>query len=343
MASHSVDDLRRLLESWSSAAALIAAGRPIGPLNTGSKAPTDTGEAVGLSPSRVTVTFGLGPDLFGTPSHDRFGLAAKRPAPLVDLPSFHKDALEPGLCGGDLAVQVCADDPQVAFHAVHDLIRLAHPMATPRWLLGGSGRTGNTAGEATPRNLMGFKDGTANVLSQDHKALSKYVWASGPDSPPWMRGGSYMVARRIMILMGGWDALSLNHQQGAVGRYKLSGAPLGEKHEHDPINLAAQNHGALVIPWNSHIRLASPGYNHGQRILRRGYSFVGGLERPGGPPTAGQLFICFQRDPRLQFIPIQRRLAYDAMSSHTRHVGSAIFACPPGASSGGFVGERLFS
>ncbi len=343
MASDSVDDLRRLLESWSAAAALIAAGRAVGPLQTGSKAPTDTGEAVGLPPSRVTVTFGLGPGLFGTPSHDRFGLAAKRPAPLVDLPSFHRDALQPQLSGGDLAVQVCADDPQVAFHAIHDLLRLVRPAATPRWLLAGAGRTGNTSGSPTPRNLMGFKDGTANIVSQDHRSLSKFVWASRPGSPSWMQGGSYMVARRIMILLGEWDALSLDHQQAAVGRYKLSGAPLGEKHEHDPINLAAQHHGSLEIPWNSHIRLASPGYNHGQRILRRGYSFVDGLEGPGGSPAAGQFFICFQSDPRKQFIPIQRRLAHDAMSSHTRHVGSAIFACPPGASTGGFVGEGLFS
>jgi deferrochelatase/peroxidase EfeB len=343
MASNSVNDLRKLLEAWSAAAALIAAGRPVGALQTGSHPPVDTGEAMGLSAARATVTFGIGPGVFGTSSHDRFGLAGKRPAPLVDLPRFKRDALEPTLSGGDLAVQVCADDFQVAFHAIHDLIRIAHPAARPRWLLAGSGRTGNTAGEPTPRNLMGFKDGTANPVSQDNKALDKFVWASGPDSPPWMRGGSYMVVRRIMIMLGGWDATSLDHQEAAVGRYKASGAPLGEKHEHDSINLAAQRGGSLVIPYNAHIRLASPGYNHGQRILRRGYSFMDGLTRPGGPPAVGQLFICFQRDPRAQFIPIQHRLAYDAMSKHTRHVGSAVFACPPGAAAGGFVGQGLFS
>jgi deferrochelatase/peroxidase EfeB len=338
LVSDSVDDLRRLLRDWSRAAALIARGEVIGEFQQEHRPPVDTGESIGLGPAGVTITFGFGPGIFGK----RFGLARHRPAPLAPLPRFRTDRLERGISGGDLAVQVCADDPQVAFHALHDLIRLARPVATPRWVLAGFGRTGNTRGRPTPRNLMGFKDGTANIVGQDQAALRSFVWASGKESPTWMHGGSYMVARRIRILLGGWDSSTLHQQEDAVGRHKLSGAPLGERHEHDPIHLAAQQSGSLVIPYDAHIRLASPQYNGGQRILRRGYSYVDGVDGSSGSPAAGLLFICYQRDPRSQFVPIQRRLAeYDALNRHTSHVGSAIFACPPGATPGGFVGEGL--
>jgi deferrochelatase/peroxidase EfeB len=338
MVSDSVGDLLGLLRRWSRAAALIARGEVIGEFQQEHRPPVDTGESIGLGPAGVTITFGLGPGIFGR----RFGLARHRPAPLAPLPRFRTDRLQASISGGDLAVQVCADDPQVAFHALHDLIRLARPVATPRWVLAGFGRTGNTRGRPTPRNLMGFKDGTANIASQDQGALRRFVWASAKDSPSWMQGGSYMVARRIRILLGGWDSSTLHEQEDAVGRHKLSGAPLGERHEHDPINLAAQQSGSLVIPYDAHIRLSSPQYNSGQRILRRGYSYVDGVDQPSGSPAAGLLFICYQRDPRSQFVPIQRRLAeYDALNHHTSHVGSAIFACPPGARPGGFVGEGL--
>jgi deferrochelatase/peroxidase EfeB len=335
LVSDSVDDLRRLLHSWSKAAARISRGEVVGEFQKPSHAPVDTGEAIGLGPARVTVTFGLGPGVFGR----RFGLARHRPAPLVKLPRFAGEALQPHISGGDLAVQVCADDPQVAFHALHDLMKLAHPVAVPRWVLAGFGRTGNAHHGPTPRNLMGFKDGTANVSGGDQAALKNFVWASGQASPAWMHGGSYMVVRRIKIALGKWDEHSLHNQEAAVGRFKLSGAPLSGHHEHDPINLAAQHNGSLVIPFNSHVRLSSPGYNNGERLLRRGYSYLEGLD--GHSPAGGLLFICYQRDPRAQFIPIQRRLSIDALNHVTKHIGSAIFACPPGARPGGYVGEGL--
>jgi deferrochelatase/peroxidase EfeB len=336
--SDSPADLRSLLAALSAAAARLTAGKPIGPVSTGVSPPVDTGEAIGLGPSRLTITFGLGPALF---EPGRFGLEAQRPAPLVELPSFANDSLEPGICHGDIAVQACAEDPQVVFHAVHDLIRLATPTAVPRWALAGFGRTLNTTGVLTPRNLFGFKEGTANILSQDQLALERFVWAGPPESAAWMSGGSYMVVRRIQMLLNQWDSISLDQQEKTFGRHKLSGAPLGERHEHDPIDLNAVSHGHLAISRLAHIRLASPEYNNGQRLLRRGYSYTDGLAN--GAAAAGQLFICFQRDPRVQFIPMQTRLALnDLLNEHTKHIGSAIFACPPGAQRRGFVGEGLF-
>ena len=339
--SDAAGDLRALLQALSEAAARLTAGRPVGPMRTGGSPPVDTGEAAGLRRSRLTVTFGLGPALF---REGRLGLSSRRPRPLVKLPGFTGDALVDSICGGDIGIQICADDPQVAFHAAHDLTRLATPTAVPRWALAGFGRTLNSRGSATPRNLMGFKDGTANIMAGDRAALNRFVWAREPESPRWMRGGSYMVVRRIEMLLGNWDSISLEQQEQTFGRHKLSGAPLGERHEFSPLDLKARAHGHLRIPEHAHVRLASPQYNHGERILRRGYSYVGGVDRAGQSVAGGQLFICYQRDPRRQFIPIQRRLARgDLLGEHTRHVGSAIFACPPGASPGGYVGAGLFS
>ncbi len=332
-------DLAALLSALSAAAARLTSGQPVGPLVTGDTPPVDTGETVGLGRARLTITFGLGPRLF---DRGRFGLHRLRPAPLVDLPGFTGDALDPGLCGGDIAVQACADDPQVAFHAVHDLIRIATPTAEPHWLLAGFGKTSNSSAQQTPRNLMGFKDGTNNIVAEDGTALGRYVWAARPASPAWMAGGTYLVARRIQMLFGRWDEIGLTQQELTFGRHKLSGAPLGAVHEHDPVPLDAGPRSAPVIPRDAHIRLASPSYNGGERILRRGYSYVDGVDHGMGTAAGGLFFVCFQRDPRKQFIPIQRRLANtDALNAHTTHIGSAIFACPPGARVGGYVGEGL--
>jgi deferrochelatase/peroxidase EfeB len=324
MAGDSIGDLKRLLLIWTDAAARMSVGKQIGPIRTGDKPPDDTGEAIGLGPSSLTVTFGFGASLFSSDGVDRFGLAKHQPAPLVDLPAFHGDALQADICGGDIGVQVCANDPQVAFHAMHDLIKQAASLATPKWLLAGAGRTGNSNRQALPRNLMGFQDGTANIVVEDTEALDKFVWASEPTSPGWMRGGSYLVARRIQIALELWDTTSLNGQQQTIGREKLSGALLP------------------VVPPTSHLLLASPAHNGGQRILRRGYSFVDGIDPTTGFPAVGLMFLCYQKDPRRQFIPIQTRLAgADALSLYLTHIGSAVFAFPPGAKPGEFVGQGL--
>jgi deferrochelatase/peroxidase EfeB len=321
MVSSSLADLRDLMRSWSAAAALMAAGHVVGPVETGTRPAGDTGEALGLRPASLTITFGFGPSLFGA---GRFGLAAMRPAPLVDLPAFRHDALQPSISGGDLGVQVCANDPQVAFHAVHELIRLARPVARPRWLLAGFGRTGNSRSQPMPRNLMGFFDGTANIKVEDTRTLKDSVWAARPASPGWMHGGSYQVVRRIEIALGAWDETAVNTQERTIGRKKASGQLLAS------------------IPLRAHILLSSPGANNGAKIMRRGYSYLDGIDRATGAPAAGLLFICYQRDPRRQFIPIQSQLAVlDSLNQFIRHIGSAIFACPPGAALGGYVGEGL--
>jgi deferrochelatase/peroxidase EfeB len=346
LASGSLDDLRDLLKEWTLASAALTAGQPYQPTpEEAAAAPIDTGEAIGAGPSRLTITIGFGPSLFGSSGEDRFGLARRRPSKLAPLPPFRGESLEPDRSGGELCIQACADDPQVTFHAIHVLTRLAGGIATLRWSQAGFGRTSSTSrSQPTPRNLMGFKDGTANIRAEDESAMEDFVWAQPGDGPEWMSGGSYLIARRIQFLFDVWDATSLEGQERVIGRKKLSGAPLGGQDEYDPIELDARRAGQPVIPADAHVRLASPDYNNGQRILRRGYSYSEPTEPDSGQIDAGLFFICFQRDPERQFIPIQRRLAAsDALNHHTLHTASAIFACPPGCKPGGFVGEGLFA
>jgi deferrochelatase/peroxidase EfeB len=335
-------DLRELMREWSKAAAEMTAGEMIGNANNVELAPPeDTGETVGLLPSRLTVTFGFGPNLF---ERRGLGLRHKRPSPLQPIPPLPADELNEGESGGDLCVQACSDDPQVAFHAVRNLARIGRGTVVMRWSQLGFGRTATTSrSQDTPRNLMGFKDGTANIRAEDLDAMRNFVWV-GDEGPAWMRGGSYLVSRRIRMLLEIWDRSSLEDQEQTIGRDKYEGAPLGAAKESDPLDLEAEQGGEPVIPADAHVRLASASLNDGERILRRGYSFTDGVDESLGELEAGLFFICFQRDPQRQFVPIQRRLgSNDALNEYIKHVGSAVFTVPPGARQGGYVGETLLS
>jgi deferrochelatase/peroxidase EfeB len=332
--------LRELLREWTVAAAEMTAGEMVGNVNDVPLAPPDdTGETVGLLPSSLTVTFGFGPSLFEKPG---LGLVGRRPAALKPLPPLPGDELDPAESGGDICVQACSDDPQVAFHAVRNLARIGRGTVAMRWSQLGFGRTSTTSrSQDTPRNLMGMKDGTANIKAEDTEAMDRFVWVGG-EGPAWMRGGSYMVTRRIRMLLEVWDRASLQDQERTIGRHKYSGAPLGGSDEFEPLPLDAQQNGHPLIPVDSHVRLASAKENDGARILRRGYSFTDGVDESLGELEAGLFFICFQRDPEKQFVPIQQRLgSIDALNEYIKHVGSALFAVPPGAQPGGYVGEGL--
>jgi deferrochelatase/peroxidase EfeB len=339
-----VGDVIELLRAWTAAAERMTAGRPAGPRNDiGLAPPDDTGEALDLAPARLTITFGLGPSLFD----HRFGLGARRPAALNPIPALPGDELEADRCGGDLCVQACADDPQVAFHAVRNLARMARGAAVMRWSQLGFGRTSTTSrSQSTPRNLMGFKDGTVNIRLEDHDAMDRHVWVGPSDGPVWMRDGTYVVTRRIRMLIEVWDRSSLQDQERTIGRRKPSGAPLTGKVEGDPLDFDARDpDGQPVLPIDAHVRLASAEVNDGVRILRRGYSFTDGMDSNLGQLDAGLFFIAFQRDPGRQFVALQRRLGRDdALNEYIKHTSSAVFAAPPGVTRpGGYVGEALFA
>ncbi|MFG3045894.1 iron uptake transporter deferrochelatase/peroxidase subunit [Streptomyces sp. NPDC048241] len=329
----------QLLKDWTAAARLMTAGKPVGEGAYGGLAeapPDDTGEALGLSPSRLTLTLGFGPSLF-----ERFGLADRRPAALADLPKFPGDNLDNSRTGGDLCVQACADDPQVAVHAIRNLARVGFGKVAVRWSQLGFGKTSSTTPDAqTPRNLMGFKDGTRNIAGTETARLDKHVWVGASDGDAksaWMAGGSYLVARRIRMNIETWDRTSLQEQEDVFGRDKGEGAAVGKAKEHDPPFLKAMKPDA-------HVRLAHPDSNDGITILRRGYSFTDGTDGLGRL-DAGLFFLAYQRDVREGFIPLQRRLsAHDALNEYIQHVGSAVFAVPPGVrDSHDWWGRALFS
>ncbi len=328
-----------LLRAWTDAAERMTRGETAGDSSDEPLAPQfDTGEAVGLAAGSLTVTFGFGPRLFNNADgSDRFGLKAARPPALVDMPAFPRDALEAERTGGDICIQACADDPEVAFHAVRNLTRIGRGSVVMKWSQLGFSRTSSTSrAQDTPRNLMGFKDGTNNIRAEDTAAMSGSVWVN--DSPAWMRGGSYLVARRIRMLIETWDRSSLLDQEATIGRTKVAGAPLGRADEFDGVDLNSSD-----IPGNAHIRLANPISNGEARLLRRGYSFTDGMDAYG-ELDAGLFFICFQRDPQSQFVAIQQNLAQnDALNEYIRHTGSGIFACPGGVQPGDWIGGALLS
>jgi deferrochelatase/peroxidase EfeB len=342
-------DLVELLQDWSTAAARLTQGLDVSETGaTGGSPlapPDDTGEATGLPAAGLTITIGFGPALFtDATGADRYGIADQRPPALVDLPHFSGDQLEEALTGGDLCVQACSDDPQVAVHAVRNLSRIAFGRASLRWSQLGFGRTSSTTrGQSTPRNLFGFKDGTANLRAEDAGAVEQGVWAAAGDGADWMDGGSYLVARKIRMTIETWDHASLAEQQTVVGRDKGEGAPLSGGSEFTAPDFAAPaaDGSGPAIAVDSHVALAHPDHNGGATLLRRGYNFVDGNDALGRL-DAGLFFIAFQRDPRRQFVPIQTALArQDRLNEYLKHVGSGIFAVPPGATPGGWVGETL--
>lgn len=330
------DAFVQMLKDWTDAARRMTAGKAVGEGAYGGLAeapPDDTGEALGLKPSRLTLTIGFGPSLF-----DRFGLRDRRPEALVDLPQFPGDNLDRARTGGDLCVQACSDDPQVAVHAIRNLARIGFGKVAIRWSQLGFGKTSSTTPDAqTPRNLMGFKDGTRNIAGTETDRLKKFVWVGEDDGPDWMAGGSYLVARRIRMNIETWDRTSLQEQEDVFGRDKREGAPVGKAKEHDEPFLKAMKPDA-------HVRLAHPDSNNGITILRRGYSFTDGTDGLGRL-DAGLFFLAYQRDVRKGFIPLQRKLsAHDALNEYIQHVGSAVFAVPPGVrDSGDWWGRTLFS
>ena len=340
----SLASLRELMKEWSRAAAEMAEGDLVGDQNhTQLAPPDDTGEALGLDTANLTITFGFGPSLFERDGKDRLGLRSQKPRALREIPPLPADELSEGQSGGDLCVQACANDPQVAFHAVRNLARIGRGTVVMRWSQLGFGRTSTTTrSQSTPRNLMGLKDGTRNIRAEDESAMKRFVWLGSGDGPRWIRGGTYMVARRIRMLLEIWDRSPLQDQEKTIGRHKYSGAPLGGSGEFDPVDFDAKQDGQPVIPLDAHVRLASSNMNSGERILRRGYSFTDGVDERLGELDAGLFFICFQRDPMRQFVAIQRRLgSSDALNEYIKHVGSALFAIPPGAKRGGYVGQPL--
>ena len=285
----SSDELQRMLGRWAAIAARLTAGRPVSdsPVRV-EQPPFDTGEAMDLGPHSLTITVGFGPSLFD----DRFGLAGRRPAALAPLGTIPGDAvLRPALSDGDLCIQACADDPQVVFHAVRNMVRAARGTAVLKWSQLGFGRASATgAGQTTPRNLMGFKDGTRNIHADDTAALEEQVWVPASDLDPstaWMAGGAYLVARKIRMEIESWDTDPLNDQERIFARVKDDGCPdhgrrrvhpgrlrqdrrdrrAGRRHQrpHPARRAGAEQRHSAPPPWLQLHRRPGPGHRQARR------------------------------------------------------------------------------
>jgi deferrochelatase/peroxidase EfeB len=364
------DDLIELLEDWTAAAARLTLGGEVsakGAFGGGELfPPDDTGEAYGLGPSGLTLTFGFGRSLFlgsgtaagegtardtgdgtgnGAGKADRFGLRSALPAHFTELPVMVNDFLQPERSDGDLCIQACAEDPQVAVHAIRNLTRIAVGKAALRWSQLGFGRTSSTStSQSTPRNLFGQKDGTSNIKAEEPDRLDEHVWITPGQGPEWAVGGSYLIARRISMTIEVWDSLQLGEQERVTGRDKAEGAPLSGGDEFTAPDFSqTDERGRPLIDERSHVARVHPENNDGIRMLRRGYNFVDGNDAQGRL-DAGLFFIAFVNAPE-RFARVHTSMARDDMFvEYLKTTGSAVFFVPPGVQPGTqeFIGQALF-
>lgn len=322
-----IAQIKEMFQTWTQYSANLTAGKNVQPYGENAYVPTvDTGEADGLNPYNLTLTFGVSPSFF-----EKLGIEKLKPELLKDLPHFPRDQLREQYQHGDICIQACADDPQIAFHAVRNLVRIARSSITMRWSQSGFNSFENTD---TPRNLFGFKDGTGNPQGAE---LDKTVWYQGSD---WLKNGSFLAVRRIQMHLETWDRTNLKGQEETFGRYRDSGAAIGMKHEFDPVDLEKTDEKGNKIADISHLHLAK---KTGLNVLRRSFSYASGVDPKTGQFDAGLLFISFQKDPK-QFITIQNSLGnIDKMNEYITHIGSGLFACFAGVKDGNdYLGKALF-
>ena len=329
LATEDLETIRGIFKSWTAYIARMMQGELVEAYKSNTMLPpTDTGEAVGMGTERLTITVGISPTFL-----DKLKLSSKKLPELEDLPKFARDQLQEAFTGGDICIQACAEDAQVAFHAVRNLLRKGREHLTLKWSQ--TGYAAITSQGSTPRNLFGFKDGTANVTSQDD--FDRVIWC---DQDNWMKNGTYLIVRRVQMHLETWDRTSLKEQENTFGRHRDSGAPLGAVDEFDPVDLELKDDkGNLVIPEDCHVRLAK---EVGEEIYRRAFSYSNGIDPRTGQFDAGLLFISFQKDPQ-QFIKVQKNLGTkDKLNEYITHVGSGLFAILPGVEEGGYLGQSLF-
>lgn len=323
-------ELKALLKKWSRSIELMTNGQPT---------EDDRNEELfSFGPASLTVTVSFGPGFF-----NREGLRDLKPDGLNPLPAFHHDKLKSRWTGGDLMIQACSDDTTTASHAARILMAQARSLTSVKWTQNGFVRAAGTTTTSgfTHRNLMGQLDGSGNPRP-DNSDFDKIVWAD-QSTTDWGAGGSYVVYRKIRMLLDHWDVHTREEQEEHIGRSKTTGAPLTGGTEFDEPDFSAQHaDGRLAIPADAHVRLAHHSSTNGARILRRGYSYDDGY-LTNGDNNSGLFFVAWQADPRKGFLPIQARMDVgDALNHMTVPEGSAIGFAPPGFEPGGYLGDTLF-
>ncbi|QLB19016.1 iron uptake transporter deferrochelatase/peroxidase subunit [Mannheimia granulomatis] len=326
--TNDVAKVKEIFKNWTSYSRNLTLGKNVKPyVDNAYVPPTDTGEVDSLDSQNLTLTFGIAPSFFS-----KLGIEKLKPAELQDLPHFPRDQLQAEYTGGDICIQACADDPQVAFHAVRNLVRVARGEIKMKWSQMGFNSFLNAD---TPRNLFGFKDGTANADSL--KDQDNVVWVQ---QEGWLKGGSYLAVRRVKMFLETWDRTHLKSQEETFGRHRDSGAALGHKTEFEKLDLSKKDEkGNPIVPEISHTHLA---HQTGIKILRRSFSYASGIDDKG-QFDSGLLFVSFQQSPQ-QFIKIQNKLGnIDKMNEYITHIGSGLFACFAGVKDeNDYLGKALF-
>ena len=297
-----------------------------------------------IHPDRLTITISVGSSLFD----ERYGLGPLMPVKLKPMERFPNDALNAAMCHGDVLVQFCANRQETVLHAMRDIIKNTPDLLTPRWKMEGfiTPKAQRAREEATPRNLLGFKDGTSNPSAKDGSLMSQLIWTKGGESnePSWTSGGSYQVVRLVRNFVERWDRTSLNDQERFIGRHKYSGAPLGKTHEMDEPDYANAPE-TTVMPKDAHIRLANPRTPSAlsTRVLRRGFNYSNRLSK-SGQLDMGLLFICYQADLDEGFRAIQKRLDGEPLEEYIKPFGGGYFFALPGVKDeAGYLGQDLLA
>ena len=318
--SSSKTDLIALLHTLTDRSRFLATGGT--PPNLGVGKPPSDSDVLGptVPADGLTVTLSFGSSLF-----DKIGLADRKPKKLTPMRIFPDDSPEAAWMHGDLLIQLCANNPDTVHHALRDLTRHTRGAMQMRWKMHGYNPPPRPSGAG--RNLLGFKDGTANPVGGQASSL---VWVDDPAEPAWARGGSYQVVRLIRMLVEFWDRVSINEQEKMFGRRRDSGAPLDGNAETDDPNYGADPKGS-VIPLTSHIRMANPRTpaTENQRLVRRSYSYDLGVDA-NGQLQAGHVFVCYQQDVQRQFETVQKRLAGEPLVDYVQPFGGGYFFTLPG-------------
>lgn len=321
-------EVRGVFQTLTEQFAGLMAGEPV-VSRSSEYPPLDTGSlGEHPPPTDLSLVLAVGPSLFD----DRFGLADRKPRELVTMPASPNDRLDPARCHGDLLITVSADSPDACLFALRQVMRATRAHLVLRWMVEGfNRREAPRPGRAQVRNLLGFKDGTANLDPGNPEQMDRHVWVAASDrEPSWAAGGTYQVARAIRMLVEQWDRTSLLEQEAVIGRHKGSGAPLGGDFEEEPPDYASDPKGRKV-PLDAHIRLANPRTTATEEnlILRRGFSYSRGFDR-AGRLDQGLAFVSYQRSLEKGFVAVQKRLDGEPLEEYIRPEGGGFFYALPG-------------
>jgi deferrochelatase/peroxidase EfeB len=305
--------------------------------------PVDSG-ILGENPPAddLSIVVGVGASLFD----DRFGLADRKPKDLETMPFLANDRLDPKISHGDISIIFEAGHNDTVQFALRQVMRRTRSDLVLRWMIDGYAR-GIGAGQAseavTPRNLLGFKDGTANLDVDDAALMDRHVWVGADDGEPeWAVGGSYQAVRIIRMFVEFWDRTRLIEQEQLIGRAKVSGAPLGLTGEFTDPDYPEDPDGKR-IPLDAHIRLANPRTPETDEnlILRRGFNYSRGFDG-AGRLDQGLAFVAYQRSLEKGFLTVQRRLKGEPLEEYIMPVGGGFFFILPGVTGPDrFLGDLL--